>query len=155
MWIPRISSFEQNVLMLVSHTTTCYHQQVPFQVGSRIMNQVVKNIIGEELRSLLQSWKLVYVGTALSKLAQVGELDREFDLNQVKGNVIITKKVITPTVQPIIVKGLIKVSGHCKHVHVLVEPSSKCQHIFVLENITELKPGGMWCSKLYPGRMLP
>ena len=38
--------------MLVSHTTTCYHKWVPFQVGSRIIDQVVKNIMDEELRSL-------------------------------------------------------------------------------------------------------
>ena len=57
MQIPRISSFEWNVLMLMSHTTTCYLKQVPIQVGSRIINQVVKDIIDEELRSLSRSWK--------------------------------------------------------------------------------------------------
>ena len=35
-----------------------------------------------------------------------------------------------------------KVTGHHKCVHVLVEPSPKCWNIFVLENTTELKPGG-------------
>ena len=118
MWIPGINSFEQDVLMLVSHTATCYHQWVPFQVGSRIINQVVTNITDEELRSLSQSWKLAYVNTVVCKPLQVGELDREFDLNQVKGNVIITKKVTIPIFQTIVVKGLTKVIGHCKHVHV-------------------------------------
>ena len=72
MQIPGISSFEQDVLMLVSHTTTCYHQWVPFQVGSKIINQVVKNIMDEELRSLSQSWKLADVGTVLSKYCRLG-----------------------------------------------------------------------------------
>ena len=45
----------------------------------------------EQLRSLSQSWKLAYVGTVLSKLSQVG--NKEFDLSQVKENVVITKKV--------------------------------------------------------------
>ena len=89
MWIPAIRTFEQDVLMLVSHTT-CYHKQVSFQVGSRIINQLVKNITGEELRSLSQSWKLAYMGTVLSKPSQVG--DKEFDLEQVKGNAVITKR---------------------------------------------------------------
>ena len=40
--IPSISSFEQDVFMLMSHTTTHYHKEVPFQVGSRIIDQVVK-----------------------------------------------------------------------------------------------------------------
>ena len=89
MQIPQISSFEWDVLMLVSHTTTCYHKQIPIQVGSRIIDQVVKDITDEELRSLSQSWKLAYVGTVLSKSAQVG--NNKFDLGHVKGNVVITK----------------------------------------------------------------
>ena len=42
----------------------------------------------------------------------------------------------------IIVKGLMRVTGHQKHVHVLVESSPKCKNIFVPGNTTELKPGG-------------
>ena len=34
MHIPGISSFDRDVLMLVSSTTTQYHQRVPIQVGS-------------------------------------------------------------------------------------------------------------------------
>ena len=92
----------------------------------------------EELRSLSQSWKLAYVGTFLSKSSQVG--DKEFDPGQVKGNVGITKKATIPTFQTIVVKGLTKVTGHHKHVHVLVEPFPKCQNIFAPVNTTELKP---------------
>ena len=124
MQIPGISSFEQDILMLVSHTTTHCHKWVPFQVGSRISDQVVKNIMDEELRSLSQSWKLAYVGTVLSKSSQVG--NKEFDLSQVKGNVVIIKKITIPAFQTIVVKGLTKVTGHHKHVHMLVEPSPKC-----------------------------
>ena len=109
--------------MLVGLTITCYHQQLPFQVGSTIIDKVVKNIIDAELRSLSQSRKLAYMGTVLSKSSQAGKPDGEFNLNQVKGNIIVTKKVTIPTFQTIIVKGLMKVTRHCKHVHVLVELS--------------------------------
>ena len=96
----------------------------------------------KELKLLSQSRKLAIVGTVLSKLSQVRH--KEFDLDQVTGNVIITKKVTIPTFQTIIVKGLTKLTGHHKHVHVLVEPSPKFQNIFVLGNTTELKPWGSW-----------
>ena len=139
--ILEISSFEQDVLMIVSHTTTCYHQWIPFQVGSRIIDKVVKNIMNEELRSLSQSWKLAYAGTALYKSSKVGELDKKIDISQVKGNVLKTKKVTIPAFQIIVVKGLMKVTRHCKHVHMLVELSPKCQNIFILGNTTELKGG--------------
>ena len=56
--ITGINSFEQDALMLVSHTTAYYIKWVPFQVGSRIIDWVVKNIMDEELRLLSQSWKL-------------------------------------------------------------------------------------------------
>ena len=40
------------------------------------------------------------------------------------------------------VKGLMRGTGHQKHVHVLLEPSPKCKNIFVPGITTELKPGG-------------
>ena len=126
--------------MLVSHTATHYHKGVPFQEGSRIIDQVVKNRMDGELRPFLPSWNLACVGTVLSKSSQVG--DKEIDLGQVKGSVVRTKKVIIPTFQRIVVKGLTKVTGHHKHVHMLVESYPKWQNIFVLGNTTELKLGG-------------
>ena len=140
MQILGINSFDQDVLMLISHTATHYHKRVPIQVGSRIIDQIVRSLTQDELKSLSQSWKLVYVSTVLSKSLQVS--DTEFDLDQVKGKVVVTKKVIEPALQTLIVKGLTKDTGHQKHVHVLVEPSPKCKNIFVLGNTTELKPGG-------------
>ena len=88
-----------------------------------------------------QFWKLAYAGTVLSKLSQVGH--KEFDLGQVKGNIVITKQVTIPTFQTIVVKGFTKVTGHHKHVHILVEPSPKCKNIFVLVNTTEIEPRGI------------
>ena len=111
-------------------------------MGSQIIDQVVKNIMGMELRSLSQTWKQAYVGTVLSKLSQAGEPDREFDINQVKGNVIVTKKVTIPAFLATVVNSLTKVTEYCKHVHVSVEPSNKCKNIFVPGNTTELNPGG-------------
>ena len=42
MHIPGISSFDQDVLMLISHTTTRYHRRVPIQVGSQINRSSVQ-----------------------------------------------------------------------------------------------------------------
>ena len=139
-YIPGISSSDQDVLMLISHTTTHYHRRVLIQVGSHIIDQVTNCITEEELQSLSQSWKLVYVSTIISKSSQVG--DQEFDLDQVKGKVATTKKVKILTFQTVIAKGLTKVTGHQKCIHVLVEPSPKCKSIFIPGNTSELIPGG-------------
>ena len=108
MQIPGISSFDQGVFMLISHTTTHYHRRVPIQVGSQIIDQVTDCITEEELQSLSQSWKLAYVGSIISKSPQAS--DQEFELDQVKGKVVITKKVIVPAFQTVIARGLTKVT---------------------------------------------
>ena len=110
--IPGISSFDQDVLILISHTTTCYHRTVPIQVGSCIIDQVTNCITEEELQSWSQFCKLAYVSTIISKSSQVG--DQECDSDQVKGKVVTTKKVKIPTFQTVIAKGLTKVTGHQK-----------------------------------------
>ena len=79
------------------------------------------------------------MSTIISKLSQVS--DQEFDFEQVKGKVVITKEVKIPTFQTVITEGLTKVTGHQKHVHVLVEPSAKCMSVFVPGNTSELIPG--------------
>ena len=80
------------------------------------------------------------MSTIISKSSQVG--DQEFDLDQVKGKVVTTKKVKIPAFQIVIAIGLTNVSGHQKHIHVLVEPSPECMSIFVPGNTSKLIPGG-------------
>ena len=86
--------------------------------------------------------------SVLSKSSQAG--DKEFDLSQVKGNVVITEKVTIPASQTIVVKGLMKVTGHDKCVHMLVETSPKCQNIFVPGNTIESKPEGSQVDVVLP-----
>ena len=135
-----IHSFDRNVLMLISHTTTCYHQRVPIQVGICIIDQVTSCISENELQSLLKSWKLAYVSTIISKSALVS--DPEFDLDQVMGNVVTSEKMKISALQTVVGKGLTTVTGHQKCVHMLVEPSPKCTNIFVPGNTSELRLGG-------------
>ena len=139
MCIPGIHSLDRDILMLVSHTTTHYQQRVPIQIGSCIIDQVIKCITKDEQQSLSQSWKVAYVSTIISKSASVS--DPEFDLNQVKGKVVTSEELKIPVSQTVIVRGLTMVTEHQKHVHVLVEPSPKCTSVLILGNTSELRPG--------------
>ena len=143
MCIPGINSFDEDVLMLISSATTQYHQRVPIQVDSHVIDQVTSCISEEELQSLSQSlsqsWKVAYVSTIILKATSVGDL--EFDLYHVRGRVVTSEEVTIPTSQTIVVKGLTMITGHHKHVHVLVESSPKCVSVFILGNTSELKPG--------------
>ena len=67
-----------------------------------------------------QSWKTAYVSTIILKTIS----DPDFNLDQVKGSVVISEEVIMPALQITIVKS-----------------SHKCTNVFVLGNTSELKPG--------------
>ena len=139
MHIPGISSFNRDVLMLISPTTTRYHQRVLIQVGSCVTDQVTSCISEKELQSLSQSWKTAYVSTIILKAISIS--DPDFNLDQVKGSVVISEEVTIPASQITVVKGLTTIMGHHKCVHVLVESSPKCATVFILGNTSELKPG--------------
>ena len=101
MHIPGINSFDRDVLMLISPTTTRYHQRLPIQVGSHVIDQVTSCISEKELQSLSQSWKTAYVSTIISKAISV---DPDFNLDQVKGSVVISEEVTIPALQITVVK---------------------------------------------------
>ena len=136
---PGINSFYRDVLMLMRSTTTQYNQRVPIQVGSHIIDQVTSCIPEEELQSLSQSWKVAYICTIISKAAPVSDL--KFDLDNVRVMVVTCEEVTFPASQTIVIKGLTMITGHCKHVHVLMESSPKCVNVFILGNTSELRPG--------------
>ena len=139
MHIPGINSFDRDVLMLVSSTTAQYYQRAPIQVGSCGTDQVTSCISVKVLQSLSQSWKTAYVSTIILEAMSVS--DPDFDLDQVRGRVVNSEKVTIPASQITIVKGLTMITGHHKHIHVLVELSNKYMNVFVLGNTFELKPG--------------
>ena len=74
----------------------------------------------------------------ISKAALVSGL--EFDLDQLRGKVVTSEEVKIPTLQTTIVIGLTIITGHCEHVHVLIEPPPKCVNVFILGNTSELRP---------------
>ena len=83
----------------------------------------------------------MYVSITISKSAPVSDL--KFGLDQVKGKVLLSKKVKILAQHTMIIKGQTQVTGHQKCVHVLVEPSPKCTSVFVLGNTSELRLGSL------------
>ena len=124
--------------MLVSSTTTKYHQRVLIQVGSHVIDQVTSCISEKELQSLSQSWKTAYVSTIILKAISIS--DPDFNLDQLKGSVVISEEVTIPASPITVVKGLTTITGQHKCVHVVVESSPKCTNVFILGNTSELKP---------------
>ena len=67
--------------------------------------------------------------------------DPDFDLDHVRGRVVISEEVTIPASQTTVVKGLTMITGHHKHIHVLMESSHKCMNVFIPGNTSELRPG--------------
>ena len=86
----------------------------------------------EELQSLSQSWKMAYISAIILKATSVSDL--EFYLDHGRGRVVTSEEVTIPASQTTVVKGLTMITGHHKHVHVLVESSPKCVNVFVPGN---------------------
>ena len=86
-----------------------------------------------------QCTKTAYVSTIISKAISVS--DHDFNLDQVKGSMMISEEVTIPALQITVVKGLTTITGHHKCSHVLVELSLKCMNVFIPGNTSELKPG--------------
>ena len=78
---------------------------------------------------------MAYVSTIISKVTSVS--DPEFDLDHVGDKVVTNEEVIISASQTIVVKGLTMITGHHKHVHVLMEASPKCVNVFVLGSTSD------------------
>ena len=68
-------------------------------------------------------------------------IDPEFDLDHVRCRVVISEEVTIPSSQTTVVKGLTTITGHLKHVHVLMKSSHKYMNVFFLGNTSKLRPG--------------
>ena len=75
-----------------------------------------------------QSWKVAYVSTIILKATSLGDL--EFDLDHVRGRVVTSEEVTIPALQTTVVKGLMTITGHHKHVYGFMESSPKCVNVF-------------------------
>ena len=82
---------------------------------------------------------MAYVSTIISKATYVS--DPDFDLDNVRGSVVISEEVTIPALQITVVKRLTTITGHHKCIHVFMEFSHKCMNVFILRNTSELKPG--------------
>ena len=142
--IPGVGKFDKDVLFLISPHTTKYQRKVPFQVGTKILDDIVYSISDSELKNMSETWKQTYVSTVLSGAAVVdGSADPSdsFNLDDIKGKVVSTIKTTIGPFQTAVIKGKSKITSHDKRVHVIVEALDYATNFFVPGNTAELKPG--------------
>ena len=110
---PHVPSYRENTMLLaIDHCP--YHDFVPITVGTMSLENIAKH--QKEGQPLSEAWKLA--STAM-QLAQAHQGVPKFDLQQVRGDVRLVKKVTVPPGQTIRTKGKTPVTVHCQRIHVV------------------------------------
>ena len=137
--IPGIKAMNKDSLFMVSNDSP-YMERVPTQLGTLHIREAILCATDTEINKLATAWKTANF-PPLEKNLKVTK--PEFDLNQIKGHVKLTKSVTIAPFQTILASGLAECNQHFKRVNVLVEPDpDKCYNsVIPIHGYTVLKPG--------------
>ena len=141
--IPGIKSYNEDVLLLVTPTTT-YSKMVPVMVGTKIIDKAPSLMTMGKLAKATMTWRQAHFGAVISgslqlscqgsgqyevitgaatSIQQGGTMEvQKFQLNDIKGSVFPTQKVTIPPFSTINIWANTSVKGHYMGVYVLMEP---------------------------------
>ena len=119
-----------------------YSQRVPIQLGMLHIREALQLATEEERKSLPPAWETAsFSPQTLSKSGVLKELN--FDLDQVKGKVKLTKAVTIRPFQTVHMSVITECDRHFKRVNVMVEsdPKKNYDATIPINVYTVLKPG--------------
>ena len=119
-----------------------YAERIPVQIGTQVIDYLVKMMMEKELQQVWDTLKLVHLSSIISKQYIVKCLDMsEYDLKGVKGKICTMREVVIPTFGTTIVKGTANFTTHSKCLNVVVEPvAGYSEHIATTRSYVILKP---------------
>ena len=132
---------DKDSLFMVSNDSPCT-KRVPLQIGTLHIQEALQLATKEEKEALPQAWETANFPP--QTLAKSGILEEpEFDLDQVKRCVKLTKSITIGPFQTVHASGLTKCRQHFKRVHVIVEPdpNGNYEAAVPIHGYTVLKPG--------------
>ena len=137
--IPGIKTMDKDSLFMVSNNSP-YMNRVPIQLGTLHIREAIQCATKDEIEQLPIAWKTANF-PPLDKSMKVQE--PKFDLNQIQGNVKLTKSVTIAPFQTVHVSGLTECTQHFKRVNVIVEPdpNKDYESVIPIHGYTVLKPG--------------
>ena len=140
MEIPKIKGFKEEVLMMVIDDDD-YGKRGPIQLGTLHIDKIITQMTPEEVASLGKAWDRACISSYIGgRVVKTSGGYRNFALDQVKGNIKLTKDVIIQPFETIKVQGITKVRNHQKLVHIMVEPrQTHCKNHFSHPNIFTLE----------------
>ena len=146
--LPQIKKFDVDVLMLVINDSA-YGMRVPIQIGTLHINMALELATEAEMKKLSCKLDGAKMATALRMNSMVVSEDQKFKLDDVRGSVHMTQKMMLGPFESItvsgILKGPVKNSVYHKCVNVSVEPLEAHKEgeskFCAVPGYTFLKPG--------------
>ena len=120
-----------------------YQNWVPVQIGIQVINQLVATMTEKELQKAGETWRLVHLGTIVSKRNTIeSSIASKYDFEGKKGKVYTMSKVMIPPLGTTVVKGMANLTTHSKYFSDLVDPvTGYSEHIATARSYGVLKPG--------------
>ena len=136
-----IEKMDRDLLFMVSNDSP-YTERVPLQIGTLHIQEALQTATKEELQVLPKAWETAgFPSPTVSKSGILRE--PEFDLDNVRGYVKLTKSITIGPFQTMHASGLTECSQHFKRVNVVVEPDPNREYdtVIPIHRYTILKPG--------------
>ena len=143
MRVPNVRAFDLDILMLVIPESE-YSRRVPVTIGTIHIDEIIDLITVEELKTANRQWKRGIISRKVV-VKQLQMKENKDVLDHVKGDVKLTRKIVIPPLETIIVSGMTNVNKHSKRVNVITEPRED-EDLFTVPCYSYMRPGSKRAS---------
>ena len=112
MRVPNVRAFDLDVLMLVIPESE-YSHRVPITIGTIHIDEIIDLITDEELKAANRQWQRGIISRKVA-IKQLHMKENKDVLDQVKGDVKLTRKIVIPPLETISVSGMTNINKHSK-----------------------------------------
>ena len=132
-----------DVLMLVIPESE-YSRRVPITIGTIHIDEIIDLITDEELKSANRQWQRGIISRKVV-VKQLHLKENKDMLDQVKGDVKLTRKIVIPPLETISVSGMTNINKHSKRVNIITEPRED-EDLFTVPCYSYMRPGSKRAS---------
>ena len=143
MRVPNVRAFDLDVLMLVIPESE-YSRRVPVTIGTIHIDEIIDLITDEELKTANRQWQRGIISRKVV-VKQLHLKENKDILDQIKGDVKLTRKITIPPLETINVSGMTNINKHTKRVNIVTEPR-KDEDLFTVPCYSYMRPGSKRAS---------
>ena len=138
MRVPNVRAFDLDVLMLVIPESE-YSRGVPITIGTIHIDEIIDLITDEEFKVANRQWQRGIISRKVV-VNQLQVKENKNVLDQVKGDVKLTRKIVIPPLETISISGMTNINKHSKRVNIITEPREDGD-LFTVPCYSYMRPG--------------